>query len=34
MPHAIPVYADIDPIFTIDPDDIERKITNKQRQSW
>ena len=30
--HAIPVYADIDPLtFTIDPDDIERKITNKTK---
>ena len=30
--NAIPVYADIDPdTFLIDPDDIERKITNKSR---
>ena len=30
--NAIPVYADIDPLtFNIDPDDIERKITNKTK---
>jgi len=30
--NAIPVYADIDPLtFNIDPDDIERKITDKTK---
>ena len=30
--NAIPVYADIDPeTFNIDPEDIERKITDKTK---